>query len=57
MLGKSKVENYHPEFVYKLVKYSNRMNYEEMINNKKDDVVAFAERWPSTLRFHRYRFS
>ena len=56
MLGKSKIENYHPEFVYKLVEYSNKMNYEEMINTRKEDVVAFAERWPSKLMDLSYRF-
>lgn len=47
MLGNDRVENYNPDFIVKLVAYSNNLDYEKLLTDDKEFLSTFAERWPS----------
>lgn len=47
MLGNNKVENYHPNFIIKLVDYANQLDYQKALEEDKNFILNLAQKWPS----------
>jgi hypothetical protein len=46
MLGETKLENYHPDFITRLIDYSENLNYNQLVENDAHFVIDLARKWP-----------
>ena len=49
MLGNNDIDNYHPDFIFKLAQFSNSLDYQNLQKQDKEFIIKFAQRWPSKV--------
>ena len=47
MLGKDNIDNYHPDFMIRLMEFSNNLKYDELLKTDPEFLIEISKKWPS----------